>query len=91
MSERGSWVRKGQKKEFMEAFSVSAIDTTGAGDLYAAGFLHGYLSRAPLKKCAWLGALISSCVVKRMGAEIPDSVWEEVHERILSEGKSFDE
>lgn len=91
MSERGSWARIGDKKEYMEALSVAAIDTTGAGDLYAAGFLHGYLSGASLKKCVWLGALTSSYVVKRVGAEIPDNVWEEIQERISNEGKSFDE
>lgn len=91
MGERGSWARCGEKKEFMEALSVSVIDTTGAGNLYAAGFLYGYLNGAPLKKCAWLGALTSSYVVKRIGAEIPDSVWEEIRERISSEGKNFDE
>lgn len=91
MSEKGSWARRGEKKVFMEAFSVNAIDTTGAGDIYAAGFLHGYLSNAPLKKCAWLGSLTASYVVKRIGGEIPDAVWEEIQEVILSEGKSFDE
>lgn len=91
MSERGSWIRKGDERIFMEAFSTpGVIDTTGAGDLYAAGFLHGYLKGYPLKKCAWIGALTSSYVVKRIGAEIPEAVWEEIHERILVEGKRFD-
>ncbi|MCP5505899.1 MAG: adenosine kinase [Chlamydiales bacterium] len=91
MSERGSWVQKGDDRIFMEALSTTGvIDTTGAGDLYAAGFLHGYLKGYPLKKCAWIGALTSSYVVKRIGAEISEAVWEEIHERILAEGMSFD-
>lgn len=91
MGTRGSWVRKGDERVFMEALlSPGVIDTTGAGDLYAAGFLHGYLKGYSLRKCAWIGALTSSCVVKRIGAEIPETVWEEIYERILVEGKRFD-
>ncbi|TXI88782.1 MAG: adenosine kinase [Chryseobacterium sp.] len=91
MGKRGSWIRKGNRKEFMEALSVNTIDATGAGEFYAGGFLHGYLNGDSLKKCAWLGALLSSYVVKRIGTEIPDSVWEEIRERISTEGKSFNE
>lgn len=90
MSERGSWVRRGNEKVYMEALSVNAIDTTGAGDLYASGFLHGYLHNAPLKKCAWLGAYVAAQVVKRIGAEIPVGVWEDIRQTISEEGKAFD-
>ena len=78
MSERGSWARSASEKVFMEARSVHTIDTTGAGDLYASGFLHGYLKGEPLRRCTWIGALVASEVVRRIGAEIPDSIWEEI-------------
>ena len=74
----------------MEALSVNTIDTTGAGDLYTSGFLHGYLQGEPLRKCAWMGALISAQVVKQIGAEIPQAIWEEIRSTILEEGKAFD-
>ena len=90
MSERGSWVRKGNEKIYMEAFSVKSIDSTGAGNLYESGFLHGYLNGYSLKKCAWIGSLLASYVVKRIGAEIPNSVWEEIREIISNETKTFD-
>lgn len=82
MSERGSWVQRGSTKVYMEALSVNAIDTTGAGDLYASGFLHGYLKGYALKDCAWIAALVSSHVVKRIGPEISKSVWEEIRKTI---------
>ncbi|MCB1072655.1 MAG: adenosine kinase [Chlamydiales bacterium] len=82
MSERGSWIRRGDTKVYMEALSVKAIDTTGAGDLYASGFLHGYLQGYPLKDCAWIAAFVSSHVVKRIGPEIPKPVWEEIKNQI---------
>ncbi|MEX1012220.1 MAG: adenosine kinase [Waddliaceae bacterium] len=57
------------------AFTVEAIDTTGAGDLFAAGFLHGYLKGMPLEMCAKIGALLGSAVVLEIGAEIPKTKW----------------
>jgi len=86
MSERGSWAKRGIEKVYMKALSVKAIDTTGAGDLYASGFLHGYLNGWSLKESAWLGAYVASEVVKRVGAEIPDSIWEEILKRIAKKG-----
>jgi len=44
------------------------MDTTGAGDLYAAGFLYGYAKGDPLKTCAKLGALAAGEVISHMGA-----------------------
>lgn len=90
MSERGSWARSGDEKVYMEALSVNTIDTTGAGDLYTSGFLHGYLQGESLRKCAWMGALISAQIVRRIGAEIPQAIWEEIRSTILEEGKAFD-
>ena len=90
MSERGSWTRSGDEKVYMEALSVNTLDTTGAGDLYTSGFLHGYLQRESLRKCAWMGAYVSAQVVKRIGTEIPQPIWEEIRNAILEEGKAFD-
>ncbi len=90
MSERGSWARSGDEKVYMEALSVNTVDTTGAGDLYTSGFLHGYLQGESLRKCAWMGALISAQVVKQIGAEISQAIWEEIRSTILEEGKAFD-
>ena len=44
------------------------VDTTGAGDLYAAGFLHGLTTGAPLARCAQLGSLAAAEVISHVGA-----------------------
>jgi len=44
------------------------VDTTGAGDLYAAGFLHGLASGAGLMRCAELGSLAAAEVISHLGA-----------------------
>jgi sugar/nucleoside kinase (ribokinase family) len=44
------------------------IDTTGAGDLYAAGFLFGLTSAEPLERCGYLGSLAAAEVISHYGA-----------------------
>lgn len=58
--------------------SGRAVDTTGAGDLWAAGFLFGLTRNLPLEKC---GALASACgyeVCQVVGASIPDEGWRRI-------------
>ncbi|MCB1107844.1 MAG: adenosine kinase [Chlamydiia bacterium] len=85
MGEKGSWACSGNQKVFMEAFPVKTVDTTGAGDLYAAGFLYGYLNGEPLRRCAWIGSFVASHVVKMVGAEIPPAIWEEIRKGMQEE------
>lgn len=51
------------------------VDTTGAGDYWAAGFLYGYLHDQPLATCGHIGALFGSEVVRVLGAKLPDDAW----------------
>jgi sugar/nucleoside kinase (ribokinase family) len=46
----------------------SVVDVTGAGDLYAAGFLFGHTAGIPLAHCARLGSLAASEVISHVGA-----------------------
>ncbi len=47
---------------------ASIVDTTGAGDLYAAGFLYGYTQGLPLAECGRLGSLAAAEVISHTGA-----------------------
>lgn len=47
---------------------ATVVDTTGAGDLYAAGFLHGLTSGADLARCALLGGVAAAEVISHIGA-----------------------
>ena len=67
-SEYGSIVaRKGERVEVQAIEIRELADTTGAGDLYAAGFLHGYTTGRSLKDCAMLGSLAASLVIQQIG------------------------
>lgn len=79
MGEKGCWAKSGKIKFYTPAIDVKAVDTTGAGDLFASGFLHGYLNNENLQKCTWIGSYVASKVVQHYGAEIPESVWKEIY------------
>jgi sugar/nucleoside kinase (ribokinase family) len=68
-SEKGAVVIKGEKTWEVPAAPIDRlIDTTGAGDLFAAGFLTGYTRGKPLDACARLGALAASEIIQHFGA-----------------------
>lgn len=53
-------------------------DTTGAGDLYAAGFLHGLANGWNMEKCGQAGSILSGKVIEIFGARMSDSTWAEI-------------
>lgn len=68
-SERGSIVVQGDARVVIDADPVAeVVDTTGAGDLYAAGFLFGYSRGYDVERCARLGSMAAAEVISHMGA-----------------------
>ena len=73
-SESGSIVMVGGREYSVEAHPVSeVVDATGAGDLYAAGFMRAMLVGAPPETCGRLGGRAASAVLGQLGAR-PDSL-----------------
>jgi sugar/nucleoside kinase (ribokinase family) len=67
-SEKGSVVVRGDETVKVMALSVDeVVDTTGAGDLYAAGFLAGYTQGRGLAECGALGSLAAGLVIAQVG------------------------
>ena len=58
------------------------VDTTGAGDMYAAGFLYGLIHKQPIEICGKIGALIAGKVIEVYGAKMNESVWEKLRREI---------
>jgi sugar/nucleoside kinase (ribokinase family) len=61
---------------------AKVVDTTGAGDAYAAGFLHGLTTNQPLDVCARLGGICSAEIISHVGARPDASLKNLVEEKI---------
>jgi sugar/nucleoside kinase (ribokinase family) len=65
---KGSIVARGDVVEVIDPHPVEVVDTTGAGDLYAAGFLFGFTHGRSMAECGHLGSLAASAVLGHTGA-----------------------
>ena len=82
-SEKGSVTVRGDEVHIVDAESVAkVVDTTGAGDAYAAGFLHGLTTNQPLDVCARLGGICSAEIISHVGARPDTSLKNLVEEKI---------
>ena len=80
---RGSLIRKGTEEVHVHAVTVDrVIDTTGAGDYFAAGFLYGLTCGYSLEKCGKIGSILSGSIIRVIGAEMPAEWWEDIKTRI---------
>jgi len=76
-SEKGSVIVEGDTKIVHEATAIDQlIDTTGAGDAYAAAFLYGWANGESLDECARLGTHVATSVIQQIGARIETNVLE---------------
>ncbi|MDZ7632908.1 MAG: adenosine kinase [Bacteroidales bacterium] len=73
----GSWIKRGDEVIKVEALKVNAVDTTGAGDLYAAGFLYGFAHGFSLDKCGIFGSILAGKVIENIGARMSEEKWAE--------------
>lgn len=68
LSENGSVIVSGTQTVRVRAFDIEElVDTTGAGDLYAAGFLYGLTQGRTLEDCGRLGSLAASIIIQQIG------------------------
>ncbi len=80
---RGALLAEGNKRSVVPANSVSkVIDTTGAGDLWAAGLFAGLDRGWDLSKSGHLAGLVASEVIQVLGAQIPAAGWDRIHKGI---------
>ncbi|TBY03371.1 adenosine kinase [Rhizobium laguerreae] len=68
MSENGAVILKGRERFYVDAIRIrEVVDTTGAGDLFASGFLYGYTQGRSLEDCGKLGCLAAGIVIQQIG------------------------
>ncbi len=82
-SEQGSVILSGDQRHKVEPYRLGdLVDTTGAGDLYAAGFLYGYTQGQDLEACGRLGSLCAGLVVTQLGPRCQVDLQELVHRHL---------
>ncbi len=85
-SERGSVILGQDAVHVVDAEMVPiVVDTTGAGDLFAAGFLHGFTQDRDLPTCGRLGGLAAAEIISHMGAR-PETSLAELAQARLEQG-----
>jgi len=78
----GSLIRMEEETYLVKAIDARPIDTTGAGDLYAAGFLHGYVNGMLPEQCGRIGSLLGGKVIETIGTKMDDHTWKEIFRQI---------
>jgi sugar/nucleoside kinase (ribokinase family) len=79
---KGSLIKHNGQKMRIEETKRNKIDTTGAGDMYAGGFLAGLCKGEDLTKCGKLGSILAGNVIEIMGTKMDAQRWTKIEEEI---------
>ncbi|MBO7278556.1 MAG: adenosine kinase [Bacteroidales bacterium] len=82
IGKEGSMVRSGEEFHCIPAWPAQTQDATGAGDLYAAGFLYAHAEGMPLRVCGEVGSIIAAKVVEVVGPKIDIPRWKAAKQEI---------
>jgi len=74
----GAMAIRGSEKVHVPAVEANCVDTTGAGDLFASGFIYGMFTDQSLTDCIRYGTITAGSVIEVMGAKMPDASWDAV-------------
>lgn len=80
----GSLVKNGSDHHTILPVEANCIDTTGAGDLYAAGFLYGLVNGRTLDVCGRFGSILSGSVIEHIGAKISNENWARIRAEVAA-------
>ena len=81
---KGAFVQRGNEVITISPMKADVVDTTGAGDMWAAGFLAGLVKGENLQKCGMMGAIVAKNIIEVMGAKMDEARWEKIHTSIAS-------
>ena len=85
VGKEGSLIKHGEEVFKIGTIAVQCIDTTGAGDLYASGFLYGYANGLSLEKCGLFGSVLAGHVIEIVGARMDENRWKKIMEILKKE------
>lgn len=79
---KGAFVQYGDQVVYIKPMEAKVVDTTGAGDMWAAGFLAGLVKGKDLKTCGKMGTLLASNIIEVIGAKMDAARWNNIHKAI---------
>ena len=79
---KGAFVQRGDEVVTIPPLEADVVDTTGAGDMWASGFLAGLVKGENLEKCGMMGAIVAKNIIEVVGAKMDDTRWNDIHKAI---------
>jgi sugar/nucleoside kinase (ribokinase family) len=90
---RGALIKHGEEQVHVGIMAAAKrVDTTGAGDFYAAGFMAGLCKGLTLRQCGTMGAIAAGKVIEVVGTTLSREAWSEIHDlchKVLAEQYLF--
>lgn len=78
LGKKGSMIYHGNDQLHIPIYEAKRIDTTGAGDAYAAGFLYGWIHSLPLEMSGQIGSFLAANVIEEIGSKIFPERWDHI-------------
>ena len=79
---KGAYIKRGNDMVTVPPMKANVIDTNGAGDMWAAGFMAGFVKGENLAKCGQMGAIVAANVIEVLGTKMDKARWEKIHTAI---------
>ena len=76
---KGAYVKRGNEMAAISPLKADVVDTTGAGDMWAAGFLAGLVKGQSLEKCGLMGTIVAANIIEVIGPKMDDARWDKIH------------
>ena len=79
---KGAYIKRGNEMVTIPPMKANVIDTNGAGDMWAAGFMAGLVKGENLEKCGQMGAIVAANVIEVLGTKMDAARWNDIHKAI---------
>lgn len=74
----GAYIAHDEKVTYIPAQKVTVADTTGAGDMFAGGFMYGLCRGFPLSVCGTIATILASDTIQHVGVRLSSNIYEQV-------------